>query len=350
MPTIKDIAKACQVSVATVSNVMNNKGAVGEETRQRVLEVIREMNYTPNVVAKNLKTKNTRSIGVIAEDITVFTFPDILDGITEYCEKENYQILVVNLRLYKKFSDTYYHNDDYMEIVHKEFQKLCSKQVEGIIYIAAHERQLNVIPKNLPVPVVVAYSFVNRPDIPSIVVEDMRGARELVRHMISKGHRCIGVLAGKKDSLHTRSRLEGYQRALFENHILYDPELVVYGDWDRKSGYEKSAELMEKGVTAIFCMNDFMAGGVYDRLYELGLRAGRDIAVAGYDNREMASYERPPLTTMGLPLHDMGYKASECILKMIRNEEFETGLYPVDCELFIRESVQEAAKEQQIGE
>ena len=98
---IKEIAKACNVSVATVSNIINHKGSVGDATRERVEQVIREMNYTPNYVAKNLKTKNTRSIGVIAEDMTVFALPDIIDGITEYCEEEDYQILLVNLRLYK---------------------------------------------------------------------------------------------------------------------------------------------------------------------------------------------------------------------------------------------------------
>ena len=95
MPTIKEIAKACNVSVATVSNIINHKGSVGDATRERVEKVIREMNYTPNYVAKNLKTKNTRSIGVIAEDMTVFALPDIIDGITEYCEEADYQILLV---------------------------------------------------------------------------------------------------------------------------------------------------------------------------------------------------------------------------------------------------------------
>ena len=99
MPTIKEIAKACNVSVATVSNIINHKGSVGDATRERVEKVIREMNYTPNYVAKNLKTKNTRSIGVIAEDMTVFALPDIIDGITEYCEEADYQILLVGFYL-----------------------------------------------------------------------------------------------------------------------------------------------------------------------------------------------------------------------------------------------------------
>lgn len=341
MSTIKEIAKICGVSIATVSNIINNKGSASEETRAKVLKVIEERNYTPNSVAKNLKTKNTRSIGVIAEDMTVFALPDIIDGITEYCEKEDYQILLVNLRLYKKFEDTYYQKNNHKSIVHKEIRKLLSKQVEGIIYIAAHERLINVIPDNLPIPTVVAYGYTNKPEIPSIVVSDISGAKELIDYVVSCGHQKIGVIAGKKDSLHTQARLEGYQRALFEGNILYDPNLVVFGEWDRESGYDNTDELLKKEVTSIFCMNDFMAGGVYDRLYELGIKVGEDIGVVGFDNREMASYEKPPLTTMGLPLHDLGYRASEVILKLLKKEDLNTqkGVFYEDCELYVRESV-----------
>lgn len=323
MPTIKEIAKASGVSVATVSNIINEKGKVSEEIRIRVQKIIEEMNYTPNSVAKNLKTKNSRCIGVIAEDMTVFALPDIIDGITEYCEKEDYQILLVNLRLYKKFEDTYYRSDRYGDIVQREIQKLVAKQVEGIIYVAAHERLINVFPEQLSVPMVVAYGYTSHRGIPSVLVSDEQGARELVKYLISMGHRRISVIAGKKYSMHTRSRLEGYQRALFEGN-----------------------------VTAIFCMNDFMAGGAYDRLDERKLKVGRDIAVAGYDNREMAGYEKPPLTTMGLPLHDIGYRASEIILDMLKKEEKNTeeaDIYYVDCKPYIRQSVNQLKTEKKEG-
>lgn len=341
MPTIKEIAKASNVSVATVSNVINDKGRVGEETKRAVLKVIEELNYTPNYVAKNLKMKSTRSIGVIAEDMTVFDMPDIIDGITECCEKEDYQILLVNLRLYKKYEDQYYRDNRHREEVHKEIDKLRAKQVEGVIYVAAHERLIDVIPEDLPIPVAVAYGFTNKAEIPSVVVNDLQGAEELVNYLIGCGHRKIGVIAGKKESIHTQSRLEGYQRALFSGKILYDPELVLYGEWDRESGRRNTDFLLDKGCSAIFCMNDFMAGGTYDRLIERGFQIGKDIAVVGFDNREMASYERPPLTTMGLPLHDIGYRASELIIGALQKRELGSaeGPHYMDCRLLIRESV-----------
>lgn len=341
MVTIKEIANICNVSVATVSNIINDKGKVSEATRQRVLKVIEELNYTPNTVAKNLKTKNTRSIGVIAEDMTVFALPDIIDGITEYCEKEDYQILLINLRLYKKYADAYYQDDSYKEDVYKEIYKLLAKQVEGIIYVSAHERLIHMIPKDLPIPAVVAYGFTDNPNIPAVAVKEVAGAEKLTNYVIANGHKKIGVIAGKIDSIHTKSRLEGYKRALFQNGIEYDPSIVVFGDWDRENGYQNTDVVMDKGVTAIFGMNDIIAGGIYDRLEELDLRAGEDIAVVGYDNREMASYELPPLTTMGLPLHDIGYLASEIIVKLVNGEKVsaENGIFYVECHPFIRESV-----------
>ena len=205
----------------------------------------------------------------------------------------------------------------------------------------SHERLINVIPADLPIPTVVAYGFTNKPEIPSVVVKDKGGAEQLVRYLISCGHKRIGVIAGKKESIHTQSRLEGYQSALFEANLLYDPGMIVYGEWDRESGYEHTEELVKRGATAIFCMNDFMAGGAYDRLDELGYTVGKNIAVAGFDNREMASYEKPELTTMGLPLHDIGYCASEVILKLLQGEEIhqKNGVYSVECKPFIRNSV-----------
>ena len=107
MVTIKEIAKECNVSVATVSNILNHKPGASDETRRIVMAKIKELNYKPNTVARNLKTKNTRTIGVIVEDMTIFSNPDILHGNTEHCEENNYQILLINLRLFKKYNDLY---------------------------------------------------------------------------------------------------------------------------------------------------------------------------------------------------------------------------------------------------
>ncbi|HEY9573977.1 MAG TPA: LacI family DNA-binding transcriptional regulator [Lachnospiraceae bacterium] len=343
MATIKEIAKACDVSIATVSNIINNKPGASEKTRKLVMEKMQEMNYKPNIVARNLKMKSTRSIGVIVEDMTIFSIPDIVDGITDYCEKKNYQILLINLRLFKKYNDTYYYKEDYYGKVEEEINELLAKQVDGVIYVTAHERVLHCIPQNLPIPAVMAYGYTENPNIPSIVVDDEDGAHQIVEYLIRQGHKKIGVICGKADSIHAQGRLKGYQRALYEHSVLYNPEWICQGDWTRTSGYKMADRLLEQGVTAIFCMNDIMAGGVYDRILERGMSPGHDISVAGYDNRELSGYYNPPLSTVTLPLHDVGYKASQVMVKMLEEKKEESvkedGIYKVNCHLLVRESV-----------
>lgn len=343
MTTIKEIAKACNVSIATVSNILNNKPGASDKTRKRVLEMVEKLDYTPNIVAKNLKMQKTRSIGVIAEDMTIFSIPDIIDGITEYFQMVDYQILLTNLRLFKKYNDTYYNREDYYELVQKEIKKLMEKQVEGIIYVAAHERVIKCIPETLTVPAVMAYGYTKSTVIPSVVVDDTQGAYDMIDYLIRKGHKRIGVITGKNDSMHAQARLVGYQKALYDHGILYDPELVTAGDWTRPSGRIGAEQLMSKGITAIFCMNDLMAGGVYDQLSEHGIRVGTDIAVVGYDNRELSSYYHPPLTTISLPLHDIGYRSGEVMIEMLEDDGLtqEEQIYAVNCEMLIRESVNE---------
>ena len=344
MATIKELAKYCGVSVATVSNILNSKPGASEKTRKLVLEMAEKLNYTPNIVAKNLKMQKTRSIGVIAEDMTIFSIPDIIDGITDYCQRQDYQILLTNLRLFKKYNDTYYNRDDYYGLVRQEIKKLMEKQVEGIIYVAAHERVIHCIPDNLTIPAVMAYGYSKSGKIPSVVVDDIHGATEIIQYLINHGHKKIGIITGKPDSLHAQARLVGYQKVLFENGILYDPGLVAEGDWTRESGYLCATELLKKGVSAIFAMNDLMAGGVYDRVEELKQTIGSDVSVTGFDGRELSGYYHPPLTTVSLPLHDIGYKASEWMLELIQGEELgedKENICSVSCKLLVRKSVKD---------
>lgn len=346
MVTIKEIAQACNVSIATVSNILNGKPNVGEETRKRVLKVIQEMDYTPNSIAKNLKMNKSSTIGIIAEDITVFCTPEIIDGISECCEKNGYQVLLTNMRMYKKYSDTYYNRKDFSDIVNNEIRELLSKRVEGIIYITAHERSLSCFPDDLKVPACVAYGQSMNPKFPSVSADDTAGAYSAITHLVDQGHRTIGVITGKDNTPPTSDRLLGYQRALADAHIRYNPDLVVIGDWGRESGYMHTDTLLERGVTAIFCMNDIIAGGVYDRLSEHGLHPGRDLAVVGFDNQIMSEYYFPPLSTIALPLFEIGYTACQTVINILEQPSQSHilapnphNLYLERCRLICRSSV-----------
>lgn len=344
MVTIREVAAECGVSVATVSNVINGRVNVSTETRERVLDAVRRTGYQPDYVARGLRKKKTNMIGIIAEDICQFSTPAIMEGIMRYCEQKKYRTVIQNLRLYARWGEFWYEKDDaYRAILDPAIQEMVSIKADGLIYVAGHARVVRYFNQALEIPTVVAHSYTHATYTPVVVVDDEKAACEMTRYLISMGHHKIGILAGKADNIHTGSRLRGHQRALFEENILYNPGWVRYGDWDRTSGYRFAGQLLEEGVTAIFCMNDWMAGGVYDYFREHGIRVGEDISVTGFDNQEISQYCSPGLTTMELPLTAIGAEAAAILLgrlesdkESLPNAAFERS---IPCRLIERESV-----------
>ena len=341
MATIREIAKACGVSISTVSNVLNNKSNVGEDTRQKILDTAKEMAYIPNYMAKNLKLKTTKTIGIITEDLTVFNCAEIVDGIHEFFDEHGYTFLLGNLRLYKKYDNEFYHRDVYKKQVDTELNKMKAKQVDGIIYIGAHCRKINYIPQGFPIPLVLAYSFCSNPDIPSVIFDDEEAAYQATSALIKNGNRKIGVIAGELSSLHTKERINGYKRALEEAGIPFRRNLIQEGNWNKTQSICACKTLMIEGVPAIFAMNDIMAGGVYEFTAREELKVGTDLDLIGFDNREVAQAYNPTLTTMKLPLNRIGRKAAEIMINILENgkESIQKNLYKINCELIIRDSL-----------
>lgn len=324
MVTLKEIAKECRVSPAIVSNILNGKPKVSEETRQRVLDTVEKRGYRPNYIAQGLRNQKTKTIGIIAEDIAQFTTPEIVDGIMSRCEEKGYRAVVKNLRLYARWSDSWYDNESsYHSILDPTLKELESIRVDGIIYIAGHARVIHCFSEDFKTPAVMAYAFTDNRRVPSVAIDDKKSACEMIHYLISRGHRKIGVIGGRENNIHTQQRLQGYQKALFENRILFNPSWVRYADWEKEGAYQEARELLKEDVTAVFCMADRMAGGVYRCLDEIGLRAGRDIAVAGFDNHDIAEYFVPGLTTMALPLREIGNVSADYLLKQMEEAQEE---------------------------
>lgn len=325
MVTLKEIASKCNVSVTTVSNILNGKPKVSEETKQAVLQVVKEMGYQPNYMAQGLRRKKTQTIGIIAEDIAQFTTPKMVESIMAYCEEMGYRTIVQNLRLYGRWQDSWYNQEEeYQYVLELVLQELRSLKVDGIIYLAGHARIIHYFSRKFSMPVVMAYAYTKSPDIPSIVIDDTKSSFELINYLLSLGHKKIGVVAGREDNIHTQKRLLGYQEALYGAGVLFNPEWIRYGNWERESGYQAAGALVEAGATAIFCMADRMAGGVYDYLEEQGLKVGEDISVVGFDDQDIAEFFRPALTTVRLPLSEIGHEAARLLLKKIEETEEET--------------------------
>lgn len=342
MITIKEIAKECNVSITTVSNILNGKPKASEETRQRVMRVVEEKGYYPNYISQGLRRQKTRMIGIIAEDITQFTMPEVIEGIMEHCEKKNYRTIVQNLRLYSRWQDSWYDDDKrYHSVLDPALLELKSIQADGIIYVAGHARILHCFPDDLRVPAVMAYAYYNTDEVPSLVLDDEQGAYEMVKYLISMGHRKIGFVGGLKDNIHVQKRLQGIQKALSEANIPFDPSRVCFGGWNREVGYREAPKVISQGVTAVFCMTDRIAGGIYDYMEELHLSVGKDISVAGFDNQDMAAYFKPALTTVDLPLRKMGQRSAELLIDRLEadGEQSVKGVIKIPCRLIIRDSV-----------
>lgn len=340
MATIREIAEKANVSIATVSNILNGKGQASAKTIEKVLLIAEELDYRPNIFAQYLKKKKPSMIGVICEDITVFNTPLIMDGIEAYCEKCGYQTLFSNLRIHQKFNSKFYKSDAYGDIMRDAIDNLLANQVEGLIIIGCHYRTIDCLPDNLPIPMVCVYLDSQNSNIPSIIYDDEEAAFRVTNHLISKGHRSIGIIGGDPRSLHTIRRLKGYQHALFKHQLFYNPDIVFTKDWTMESGFEYAPQLIEKEVTAVFAFNDLIAGGVIEYARQNNIDIPRQLSLVGFDDRECSWSYYPKLTTVAFPLAEMGKNAIKVLLeiKNKRSETIETLLNP-PCMLIERDSV-----------
>lgn len=342
MVTLKELAKMCDVSPSTVSNVLNGKNSMSNQVRERVLEAVKSTGYQPNIYARNMRVNKTETIGIIVEDLCQFSSPYIVEMILDNLEKKNYWPVLVNLRMYHKLDDNIEDEDGLCRILEPIIQNMKSIKVDGIIYVAAHCRTLKKVPKFFDVPTVFTYAYAGSGEKKSVIIDDENSALEMMEYIISKGHTDIGIIAGSEENYHTIARLKGCQQAFFNAGLLYDPDKVGYGSWNRESGRRQAEVILKKGVTALWCMNDRMAAGAYEAAREMGLTVGKDISIAGFDNIELAENLYPSLTTCKLPLYEIGTKAADLLIDMLENKNDSTEeKSPVKIlgEMFVRDSV-----------
>ncbi|WP_249226806.1 LacI family DNA-binding transcriptional regulator [Alicyclobacillus mengziensis] len=342
MVRIKDIAKAANVSTATVSYVINERGNISSDTRKKVLKVIKELNYQPNNVAKSLKINKTNTIGVVVEDITVFSSPEIINGINESADENGLSILLTNLRVHRRIGNNFGEFDKCRTDVKAAVEELVSRQVDGIIYVGVHNRDLTGLIE-LDKPVVFSYCSSRTENQFSVNYDDELAAFEATNYLIGLGHQKIALISGLIDSIPAHGRFLGYYKALVSHNLEFNPEYVKTGDWEYLSGYTMAKELLsvKNRPTAILAMNDLMAGGVFEACRESGVRVPEDLSVIGFDNRECSFYFTPRLTTVNLPLNEIGMKSMEILVGAIRKSDIPETDVKLKCNLVERESVME---------
>jgi len=327
--TIRDVAQLANVSPATVSKVLNGGPYVSKAARQRVLDAIEKLNYRPNTIARSLRKSHTATIGLVTDDLEgVFTMA-MMHSIEEAASAQGFSVFLCNS-----------YGEMARERAHLEV--LLANQVSGIILMSGYKVRERSAPAlelgNLPV--VYLYQYTRDLAIPCIIPDDQGGGEIGTRHLLALGRRRIALINGPMHFEAAQLRLAGYQHALKAQDIAFDPALVRTGKWHEQSGYELAHELLAlpQPPDAFFCASDSLAAGALDALHEHGLRVPEDVSVVGFDNRYFSSHQRPPLTTVALPLHEMGLLAGEILLNAIQGAPQHAAIHQVPCTLVQRQS------------
>lgn len=340
MATMKDVALLAGVSTATVSHVINGTKKLSAETTERVMQAIADVNYSPNVIAKSLRTQRSSILGVMVEDSRGLPVPDIVAGIADTIARSGLRMLLYDLHLLEKLYNQYEQIGTYRERINSGMQFLLSSNVDGIIYVGMHDRHLEYLLDECSKPVVFAYSHGSSKNS-FVTYSNQDSSTALVRLLIARGHRKIAVIAGHPHSYPTMKRLSGYQLAFQEAGLTIPDGYIRYGDWEYESGFVQMQALLAlpDRPTAVFAMNDLMAAGCMHAISTAGLRVPEDIAIAGFDNREISRYLQPPLTTVALPTHLIGVEAAKELITHIDKPNSPLRKIILPCEIIERQSI-----------
>jgi len=327
--TIRDVARKANVSVATVSRVLNSPSLVRQKTRTRVLKAMKECRYVYNALAGGLSARKTTTLGVIIPTITNPVFASVTKGIQDYARENGYSIILGN---------TDYNEENELRLIHL-FQE---KRADGVI-LNGPWRDAPVVPlmKGSRLPFVITWQTLQDKEVSFVAFDNFRSAYRIVEYLISLGHRRIGMISGKFSvSERAVMRWKGYRKCLAAHNIPFDPQLVLEKGYTFSDGKEALASLLDLSYppTAIFCGNDILAIGAIVCAKEKGLHVPRDLSVAGFDDMEISAYYDPPITTMAVPTYEMGQLAAKILIENIQGKVKIPQQYILETKLVIRGS------------
>lgn len=310
-PTIKDIAKHLDVSISTVSRALRGMPEISEETRERIMNYAAQIDYQPNMVATSLVNRNSHLIGVLVPNMDYF-FASTVRGIDEAAMEAGYTVVISQS------------NESYGREV-ANIQRLMNSQVEGLIISLSSETQqidhlLRLQQKEVPLV------FFDR-DFEGIVgnkvlLDNELGAKLAVNHLIDQGCRKIAYLGGQKNLTISNSREAGFRTAHIENNLLINESLVIHGDFDQSSAYEKTMELINSSnrPDGIFAMSDRMALGAYEAIKDSGLKMPDDIALVGFNDEPIMNMLTPAISSVAQPAFEMGKMAARIFIEQLTSE------------------------------
>jgi len=330
--TIYDIAREANVSMATVSRVVNGHPNVKPNTRKKVNECIERLGYRPNAVARGLASKKTTTVGVIIPDISSPIYAEMTRGIEDIATMYKYNIILSN-------SDQNHLKE--LQLINT----MLSKQVDGIVFMSG-----NVTPKlvsefeKAKVPVVLAGSVERTETLPSVNIDYFEATRDAINQFINRGHKNIGIVIGNKEEpINGLLYLGGYKKALEDANIPFKEELVIESDYTYQSGMEAYDQFskLENKPTAIYCISDQVSIGVVHGAQDSGYSVPDDVEVISSDNTPLTLMVRPQLSTIDQPLYDIGAVAMRLLTKYMNNEEVTEKIILLPHRLEIRNSTKQ---------
>ncbi|MGX9417998.1 DNA-binding transcriptional regulator CytR [Vibrio sp. WJH972] len=329
MATMKDVAQLAGVSTATVSRALMNPEKVSPTTRQRVEEAVLESGYSPNSLARSLRRNESKTIVAIVPDICDPYFSEIIRGIEDAAIENGYLVLLGDSCQQKRRESSF-------------VNLVFTKQADGMLLLGT-DLPFDVSKseqKNLP-PMVMACEYAPELELPTVHIDNLTSAFEVVNYLGQMGHKKIAELSGPETAALCQFRHQGYLQALRRANVTMNPSYHLFSDFSFEGGVAAAKQLLNLPVppTAIFCHNDMMAIGVIQEAKRMGLKIPQDLSVVGFDDIKFAQYCDPPLTTVAQPKYEIGRQAMLMMLEVLRGNDVRAGSRLLETELIIRESV-----------
>lgn len=329
-PTMKDVAEQAQVSVSTVSYVLNKNGQVSPERRTRVLNAVRALDYIPNESARSLKRQSASTIGLVVPDLVNEFFSRLARGVVRAAAIHDMLVVLCSAE-----------NSEEAEIGNARL--LRSRRVDGVIYESGfHESHMSLLELQSLGPVVLVDERIPGLDLPAVVADGRRGARDVATHVVKLGHKRFACIAGPTTHWTSEQRLSGYREGLAMGGIDPDDMDVLVGDYEMNSGYELAEVFLNvaepRRPTALLCANDLMAIGALEYCRANAIDVPGDVSIVGFDDISTVQLLTPRLTTVRQPAYEMGMRAAELLIGMVQGKQRPELLEPHPVELVVRES------------
>jgi LacI family transcriptional regulator len=309
--TIKEVAEKADVSPATASRVAGNYGYVSESNRKKVLDAIRELGYRPNMLARSMVTKSTRTLGLVVTDITNPFFAQLMRSVEDVTWEAGYTLFLAN-------------TDENIQREEAIIQTILERQVDGLILVPATSQPVPYLEHfiNKGIPLVLLDRNIKGLAVDAVMVDNENGAYQAIMHLIKLGHQRIGMVLDNPDISTNAERLSGYRRAFHDAGLIVEEQLIQSCQYTEQSAFHLVTDMFTqpKRPTALFAANNFMTLGVLHAARQANLRIPEDIALVGFDDMEWPALGPLQITTVAQPVQKLGSEAAKRLLVRIQGD------------------------------